>query len=154
MAELEGKVAFITGAGRLRGIGRAAAVALARLGADVAITGTGRNPDSFPQDEKDVGWKDIESTAEQVRALGRRALPLVFDVTDPAAVEAAVQQTVDEFGRVDILINNAAIARGDDRTAIESLDVDLFQRVLDVKVRGSFLCTQSVVKRQIGRAHV
>ena len=71
MADLSGKVAIITGAGRLRGIGRAAAVALAQDGADIVITGTGRSPDSFPEDEKQVGWKDIESTAEQVRDLGR-----------------------------------------------------------------------------------
>ena len=70
MADLSGKVAIITGAGRLRGIGRAAAVALAQDGADIVITGTGRSPDSFPEDEKQVGWKDIESTAEQVRDLG------------------------------------------------------------------------------------
>ncbi len=147
MAELEGKVAFVTGAGRLRGIGRACAVELARLGADVVITGTGRNPDSFPEDEKAAGWRDVESTAEQVRAENRRALPLVFDVTDPAAVDAAVQQTIDTFGRVDILINNAAVARGEDRTPIEHLSPELFQRVVDVKLRGAYLCTQAIVKR-------
>ena len=66
MGELDGKVAIVTGAGRLRGIGRAACVALAQLGADIVPTGTGRNPASFPDDEKAIGWKDIESTAEQV----------------------------------------------------------------------------------------
>ena len=147
MVELEGQVAFITGAGRLRGIGRATAIELARLGADIVITGTGRNPDSFPDDEKAAGWRDVESVAEQVRALGRRALTLVFDVTDPQAVEQAVAEAVEKLGRVDILINNAAVARGDDRTAIESLDPGVFQRVLDVKVLGTFLCTQAVVKR-------
>ena len=70
MAELSGKVAIVTGAGRLRGIGRAAAVELARLGADVAITGTGRDPATFPEDEKAIGWRDVESTAEQVQ-IGR-----------------------------------------------------------------------------------
>ena len=69
MGELDGKVAIVTGAGRLRGIGRAAAVALAELGADVVPTGTGRDPSRYPEAEKAVGWKDIESTAEQVRAL-------------------------------------------------------------------------------------
>ena len=147
MAELEGKVAFITGAGRLRGIGRAAAIALARLGADIVITGTGRDPASFPEDEKAIGWRDVESVAEQVRAQGRRALPLVFDVTDAAQVEAAVARTVEELGRVDILVNNAAVARGEDRTAVELLEPDVFQRVVDVKVRGTFLCTQAVIKR-------
>jgi 3-oxoacyl-[acyl-carrier protein] reductase/meso-butanediol dehydrogenase/(S,S)-butanediol dehydrogenase/diacetyl reductase len=58
--ELKGKVAIVTGAGRLRGIGRAAAVALARLGADVVVTGTGRKPENYPEDEKAIGWKDVE----------------------------------------------------------------------------------------------
>ena len=66
--ELEGKVAIVTGAGRMRGIGRASAVVLARMGAHVVVTGTGRNPDTFPEDEKDAGWRDIQSTAEQVES--------------------------------------------------------------------------------------
>jgi len=144
MGELSGKVAIVTGAGRLRGIGRAAAVALARMGADVAITGTGRDPASFPEDEKAIGWKDVESTADQIWAEGARALPLVFDVTDLNAATAAVDQVVDELGRVDILINNAAIARGADRVPIGELDADLFQRVIDVKLRGTFVCTRAV----------
>ncbi|MCI0870024.1 MAG: short-chain dehydrogenase, partial [Chloroflexi bacterium] len=59
--ELQGKVAIVTGAGRLRGIGRAASVALAKLGADVVVTGTGRSPDRYPDDEKAAGWHDVES---------------------------------------------------------------------------------------------
>ncbi|MFT5389977.1 MAG: 3-oxoacyl-[acyl-carrier protein] reductase [Gammaproteobacteria bacterium] len=147
MGEFDDKVVFITGAGRLRGIGRACAVAFAELGADVVITGTGRNPSSFPDDEKAIGWKDVESTAEQVRALGRRALPLVFDVTDPDQVAKAVQDTIDHFGRIDMLVNNAAVARGEDRTPIESLSEKVFQRVIDVKLRGAFLCTQAIIPR-------
>ncbi len=151
MAELSGKVAIVTGAGRLRGIGRAAAVALARLGADVAITGTGRDPASFPEDEKAVGWRDVESTVEQVRAEGVRALPLVFDVTDVAAADEAIAQVVGELGRVDILVNNAAIARGADRVPIGELDPELIQRVIDVKLRGTFACTRAVAGRLLAQ---
>ena len=53
--ELLGKVAIVTGAGRLRGIGRATAVSLAKLGAKIVVTGTGRDPNTFPEDEKEVG---------------------------------------------------------------------------------------------------
>ena len=62
MGELDGKVAIVTGAGRLRGIGRTSALHLAKLGADVVVTGTGRDPDSYPPDEKAVGGPDVEST--------------------------------------------------------------------------------------------
>ena len=139
MGELDGKVAIITGAGRLRGIGRAAAEALAKLGADVVVTGTGRNPDSFPDDEKAIGWKDIETVAERVRGIGRRALPLIVDVTNRDDVKRMVDETLKEFGRVDILINNAAYARAEDRTPILDLNEDTFQRVMDIKVTGTFL---------------
>ena len=149
MGELDGKVAIITGAGRLRGIGRAAAVAFARLGANVVVTGTGRNPDRFPPDEKAVGWKDIESTAEQVRAEGRRALTLVVDVMNQADVQMMVDRTMEEFGRVDILVNNAAFARGPDRVPILDLAPDLFQKVLDIKVTGTYLCTKAVIKHMV-----
>ena len=145
MGEHDGKVAIVTGAGRLRSIGRATAVALARLGADVVVTGTGRNPDTFPLDEKAVGWKDVESTAEQVRAQERRALPLIVDVTNREQVQMMVDRTLEEFGRVDILINNAAFARGPDRVPIVELDPDIFQKVVDVKVTGTYLCTKAVV---------
>ena len=121
--ELKGKVAIVTGAGRLRGIGRAAAVALARMGADVVVTGTGRSPDSFPEDEKKIGWRDIESVSEQIRAEGQKALPLISNVTSQEDVQKMVDDTMNEFGRIDILINNAAYARAEDRVPI--LDLSL-----------------------------
>ena len=149
MGELDGKVAIVTGAGRLRGIGRGAAVAFAKLGADVVVTGTGKNPSAFPPDEKAVGWRDIESSAEQVRELGRRALPLVADVTSVDDVQMMVDRTLEEFGRVDILVNNAAYARGPDRVPLLELDPDILQKVVDVKIRGTFLCSKAVVKVMI-----
>ena len=146
MGELDEKVAIVTGAGRLRGIGRAAAVAVADLGANVVVTGTGRSPDRYPQDEKDVGWRDVESAAEQVREHGTEALPLVVDVINREHVQMMVDRTVEEFGRVDIIMNNAAFARGPDRVPILDLDPDIFQKVVDIKVTGTYLCTAAVLK--------
>jgi NAD(P)-dependent dehydrogenase (short-subunit alcohol dehydrogenase family) len=131
MGVLDGKVAMVTGAGRLRGIGRATAVALAGLGADVVVTGTGRDPATFPDDEKEAGWRDIESTAEQIRGAGRRALTFV------AALGV--------FGRIDILVNNAAYPRGDDRVPLPELDEAVWRKVLDIKLTGAFLACKHIV---------
>ena len=151
MPELDGKVAIVTGAGRLRGIGRGAAVAFARLGADVVVTGTGRDPARYPDDEKAVGWRDIESTAAQVRAEGTRALPLVVDVADADSVRQMVERTIDEFGRIDILVNNAAYARGPDRVPIADVPQSIFQRVLDVKITGTYLCSKAVIPHMMAQ---
>src|SRR5258708_1432071 len=146
---LSNKVAIVTGAGRLRGIGRATAVALAGLGADVAVTGTGRDPSRFPEDEQQAGWLDIESTAMQVRQLGRRCLPIVADVSVSADVQRAVAAILAEFGRVDILVNNAAVARGADRVTVTELSEELWRKVLDVKLTGSFLMAKAVLPSMI-----
>ena len=149
MGDLDGKVAIVTGAGRLRGIGRAAAVHLAKMGADVVVTGTGRSPDRYPDDEKAMGWRDIESTVEQVREQGHQALSLVVDAMDRGQVQMMVDRTIEAFGRVDVLINNAAFARGPDRVPIIELDPDIFQKVIDIKVTGTYLCTKAVLPHMI-----
>ncbi len=107
LSGLEGKVAVVTGAGRMRSIGRPIAVELARAGCDVVLTGTGRPVERYPDDEQQVGWRDIDSVADEVRALGRRALPVVSDVSDPDAVDALAGSVLDDLGRVDVVVNNA-----------------------------------------------
>jgi NAD(P)-dependent dehydrogenase (short-subunit alcohol dehydrogenase family) len=145
----DGKVAVVTGAGRMRSIGRSIAVALARAGCDVVITGTGRDPDRYPDDEKAAGWRDIDSVADEVRAAGRRPLPLVSDVSDLAAVEALADRVVADLGRVDIVVNNAGAARGDDRVPVVDLDPALWRQVIDVNLTGSFLMSKVFGRRMI-----
>ena len=89
--DLEGRVAIITGGGT--GIGRSTALILAQYGADVVLAGRRAEP--------------LESTAEEVRAIGRRALPISTDVTNAEACELIVAKTLAEFGRIDIVVNNA-----------------------------------------------
>ncbi|MDN5895177.1 MAG: SDR family oxidoreductase [Nocardioides sp.] len=140
---LAGKVAVVTGAGRMRSIGRSIAVAMAQAGCDVVLTGTGRDPARFADEERAVGWRDIDSVAEEVRALGRRALPIVTDVSDPASVDALLAATLGEFGRVDVVVNNAAASRGPDRVPVIDLDIEAWDRVLAVNLRGTFLMTRA-----------
>jgi NAD(P)-dependent dehydrogenase (short-subunit alcohol dehydrogenase family) len=142
LSGLENKVAVVTGAGRLRSIGRPIAVELARAGCDVVLTGTGRSPDRYPDDEKAVGWRDIESVADEVREVGRRALPLISDVSDLDAVEALAARTLEEYGRVDIIVNNAGAAKGGDRNPVVDVDLDAWRKVIDVNLTGSFLMSK------------
>src|SRR5690606_20553705 len=131
---LQGKIAIVTGAGRMRSIGRSIAVTLARAGCDVVLTGTGRAPEHYPKDEQAAGWRDIESVAEEIRALGRRALAVVSDVSKFEAVEALLARVIGEFGAVDVLVNNAGASRGTDRVPIVDLPIEEWRRVLDTNL--------------------
>lgn len=144
---LEDKVAVVTGAGRMRSIGRPIAVELAKAGCDIVLTGTGRPPERYPDDEKEAGWRDIDSVADEVRETGRRALALVSDVTDPDSVEALAKQVEREFGRVDFVINNAGAARGADRAPVVELAPETWLNVINVNLNGTFL-----MSRTFGRA--
>jgi NAD(P)-dependent dehydrogenase (short-subunit alcohol dehydrogenase family) len=106
---LKGRAAIVTGAGRAGAIGEAIALRLALDGADVAVIDvckTGGASEIFGQ------WEQLEGVADRVRATGRRALAVRADVTDEADVRAMVDRVMAEFGRVDILCNNAAAGRG------------------------------------------
>lgn len=139
---IEGKVAVVTGAGRMKSIGRAIAVELANAGADVVVTGTGRPPERYPDDEKAAGWRDIASVAAEIEAAGRRALPLVSDAGDEAAVRDLLARVLDQFGRVDFVVNNAGAARGPDRVPVVDMPVDAWDTVLRVNLRGAFLMSK------------
>lgn len=135
---LEDKVAVITGAGRMRSIGRSVALELAKAGCDLVITGSGRSPDSYPDDEKQAGWRDIESVAEEIRALGRKALPVVSNVADLDSVTSLAEQVMREFGRVDFVINNAGAARSGDRVPVVDVDPAAWRKVINTNLNGSF----------------
>jgi 3-oxoacyl-[acyl-carrier protein] reductase len=146
---LTGKVAVVTGAGRMRSIGRPIAVELARAGCDIVLTGTGRPPGRYPDDEKSAGWRDIESVADEVRALGRQALAVVSDVCDPEKVAELLTTTIGAFGRVDIVVNNAGAARGPDRVPVVDMDIEVWRHVLRVNLEGTFLMSRTFGRRLI-----
>jgi 3-oxoacyl-[acyl-carrier protein] reductase len=138
----DGKVAVVTGAGRMRSIGHAIATDLAKAGCDVVAVGSGRDPASFPDDEKAAGWRDVESVADEVRVMGRRALALRGDIANEQDVLGLRDAVVGELGRVDIVINNASVAIGQDRVPLVDLDRAVWQRLLDVNLTGSFLMSK------------
>ncbi|WP_326999537.1 SDR family NAD(P)-dependent oxidoreductase [Comamonas testosteroni] len=140
-------MAVVTGAGRMRSIGRPIALALAQAGCDVVLTGTGRAPKTYPEDEREAHWRDIESVADEIRQLGRRALPVVSDVSNPESIDALLARTIAKLGRVDFLINNAGATRGDDRTPVTELPIDTWHRVMNVNLNGTFYMSRAFAKQ-------
>jgi citronellol/citronellal dehydrogenase len=127
--DLSGRVAVITGASR--GIGKAIALRLAREGADVVIASK-----SETSTEKLPG--SIHETAEQIRAMGRRALPVQTDVRSEEAVQNMVTRTIAEFGRLDILINNAGAIW---IQSILETPPKRFDLMMQVNVRAAYICS-------------
>jgi 3-oxoacyl-[acyl-carrier protein] reductase len=148
--DLTGRVALVTGGSR--GLGRADALTLARAGADVAIADllVESSADSDETDRYGVlatvartqGLVHTESTADEIRGMGRRSLALRCDVTDREQVDAAVARVVEEFGSVDILVNNAATL--DHVGQFHDQKPELWERDLRVNLTGSFNCAQAV----------
>src|SRR5581483_6994 len=126
-AELKGRVAFVTGAGR--NIGRAIALALSEDGASVAVNARAN------KDEADAVVAEIE-------AAGGNALAVLGDVADPAAAEAMIAAAAQHFGRIDILVNNAAIRA---EQPLETVTHKDWRRILDVILDGAFLCTRAAL---------
>jgi NAD(P)-dependent dehydrogenase (short-subunit alcohol dehydrogenase family) len=143
---LASQVAIVTGAGRMRGIGRAIAVRLAEDGADVVVTALARPHEGFLEAERHAAWRGAASAAEEIRALGRRALPLDLDVTQPAQVQAMVDRTVAEFGRIDILVNNAGLALVSGKKNLWEVEDDEWRREIDVNLNGVFHCCKAVAR--------
>lgn len=136
---LEGRIALVTGAGRHRGIGRTTALELAKAGCDVVVTGSGRDPASFPADEKAIGWRDAESVADEIRALGRRSLAAVCDIASLSDVRALGERVAREFGGVDFVVNNAAfVPPARERVPVIDADPAVWGKVIDINVKGTF----------------
>lgn len=126
MAELDGKVALVTGGSK--GIGRAIALSFAEAGADVALAARGVD--------------DLERTAKEVEALGRRALAIPTDMTDSDQIHALVEGTVGELGTVDILVNNAGAAPF--FSTIDTMREEGFEKYFRLNFLSAFYCTRAV----------
>ncbi len=128
MIDLTGKSAVVTGGSR--GIGRAIVVRLATQGADVAFSYRGNTTAA-------------EATAAEVRALGRTALPIAADVSQPDSAEALVKTALEGLGKVDILVNNAGITRDD---LIMRMGIDAWREVLETNLFGAFYTLKAVTR--------
>jgi citronellol/citronellal dehydrogenase len=138
---LQGQVAIVTGSSR--GVGRAVALALAREGCDIVIAA--KTEEAHPRLPG-----TIHDTAREVRALGRRALPLRCNVREYDDVEKLRNSTIDEFGRIDILVNNAGAIHW---APVAEWPAGKFDLVMGVNVRGAFLCSRAVLPQMRERKH-
>jgi NAD(P)-dependent dehydrogenase (short-subunit alcohol dehydrogenase family) len=132
MFDLSGKVAVVTGGSG--GAGKAISIGLALYGADVVCTSR--------------TLSTLEDTAAQVEKLGRKALPVSCDVTDKQSVADMMKKTIDTFGRVDIMVTAAGIAR---RTEAENMSIEDFKAVMAANVEGTLLCCQAAAKEMINQ---
>ncbi len=133
--DLTDKVAIVTGAGQ--GIGRAIALRLAGAGATVVVADMNR----------EVG----EAVAQEIEALGRKSLVAEVDVSKLDQVQQMAEQTLETFNQIDILVNNAGIAG---KTAtLPDLDESDWDAVLDVNLKGVFLCCKAVIDHMIERQY-
>jgi citronellol/citronellal dehydrogenase len=144
MAGLRGKTLFITGASR--GIGKAIALRAARDGANIAIAAKTAEPHP-----KLPGT--IYTAAEEIEQAGGKALPLQVDIRDEDQVQAAVQQTAEAFGGIDVLVNNASAIN---LTGTLETPMKRFDLMWGVNARGTFVCSQACIPflRKAANPHI
>ena len=129
--QLEGKVAIVTGGGT--GIGRAIALEFAKAGANVVVASR--------------RMTILERAVEQIRALNRRSLAVQTDIGRKTQVDNLIDRTVNEFGRIDVMVNNSAIGSGGKH--LLDLPEEEWDRTMDINLKGYFLCCQAAGRKMV-----
>jgi len=142
-AELDGKTAIVTGAGHPVGMGRAIALQLASMGANVVVADLVRTGEGQAWKESD-DWSALQKVAQQAAAFGVGALPVRVDISDLQLVKAMVDAALEKFGRIDILVNNAGMIGP--MIPLAEYDLGTWHKVLSVNLTGTLLCCQAVLK--------
>jgi NAD(P)-dependent dehydrogenase (short-subunit alcohol dehydrogenase family) len=130
---LEGRAAIVTGAAGIRGIGRSTAVALARAGADVVVADINLTGGDF----------DLEGTAAEVRKQGRKSVAARVDISDENSVNSLMNKAVQEFGKIDIVINNAAVGA---MLLTPETPPEQWDKMMNINVRGCHNCCLAASK--------
>jgi NAD(P)-dependent dehydrogenase (short-subunit alcohol dehydrogenase family) len=144
------RVALVTGCGKPDGSGQAIARALAAEGAAVVVTD--RRQTGVPNRRQEIvgsgqpgSWSGLDSLVAEIEGAGGSAASALGDIGDERDAQAMVDSAVDRFGRLDILVNNAAAPQGADRGDIEEITADVFDEVIRVNLRGTYLMSRAAV---------
>ncbi|MBW2636313.1 MAG: SDR family oxidoreductase [Deltaproteobacteria bacterium] len=131
MKDLEGKIALVTGAGA--GIGKAIALAFAKEGAFVVVP--------------DLDIEKAGETAREIEAIGKKSLVLEIDVADPDQVDSLFTKTIDAFGQIDIVVNNAGTTHP--AVSILDLDLDYVEKIFNIDYKGVYLCCRRAGREMV-----
>ncbi len=144
MGWFEGKTALVTGAGKENGIGFAIARRLASEGADVIVTDLCKDmSQEFPGYCRTGTSEEVEAIAGKLRGLGVRALALPLDVTDPESVAGCAGAVAEEFGKLDILCNNAGGSPGPN--TVQNVEERAWQKTMDINITGTFRTCKAMI---------
>jgi NAD(P)-dependent dehydrogenase (short-subunit alcohol dehydrogenase family) len=149
MGVLNGKVAVVTGCAGERGVGRAIARRLAKEGADLMLTDVAPGGTRVVKAKPLTERGGLEAAAKEVQRIGQRVLTALLDVRSASQIDAVIDQTLRTFGRLDILVNNAAAPPGADRVPVTELSEEAWDTVLDINLKGSFLCAKAAANAML-----
>lgn len=130
--ELGGRVAIVTGGGT--GIGRAVSIRLARLGARAVVVNYSRSA------------KDAEATASELREIGAEAMPYRADIADESMVKGMIAATIEHYGALDVLVNNAGTTHFIPHSDLDALTDEIWNDIVSVNLKGTFFCCRAAAK--------
>lgn len=147
---MNGRVALITGCGKPDGAGQAVARALAADGAAVVVadrrlTGVPNRRQEVVGSEQPASWHGLDTLVSEIESAGGRAHPVLGDIGDEHDVQAMIDSALAQYGRIDILVNNAAAPQGLDRNLIDEVPIEVFDELIRINLRGAFLMCRAAV---------
>ena len=150
MYNLSGKAALVTGTSNKRGLGRGIALRLASEGADVVVSDKYKPLKDLTPWEREEGWRGLESLVTEIEALGHRGLAITADISKSQEVNNMVEKAVQEFGKIDILVNNASlIGRDIPNTPVVDMNEEVWHKTIAVNLSGVFLMCKAVAKQMM-----
>jgi NAD(P)-dependent dehydrogenase (short-subunit alcohol dehydrogenase family) len=142
---------MVTGCAGERGLGRGIARRLASDGADLILTDVAPTGTHVLKNKPVGQWGGLPAVAAEIQAMGRRVLTALLDIRSARQIDEVIGQAIKTFGRIDILVNNAAAPPGADRVPIVELPEEAWDIVLDTNLKGTFLVSKAVARAMVDK---